>query len=126
MRFCFFFFFSSRRRHTRYWRDWSSDVCSSDLNVLVRVARGLKLEEKLRQARERLGHDLAVQAEMIGPGIQKNKYALKAVTLRAFNVLNVDAYRLLDHGAMLEVLGGMGLESVPQLGTLVLNHTVDE
>src|ERR671921_1835468 len=27
----YFFFFSSRRRHTRYWRDWSSDVCSSDL-----------------------------------------------------------------------------------------------
>src|SRR6202022_4102553 len=27
-------FFSSRRRHTRYWRDWSSDVCSSDLAVL--------------------------------------------------------------------------------------------
>src|SRR5258707_4754918 len=27
----FCFFFSSRRRHTRYWRDWSSDVCSSDL-----------------------------------------------------------------------------------------------
>src|SRR3712207_8701203 len=25
-------FFSSRRRHTRYWRDWSSDVCSSDLS----------------------------------------------------------------------------------------------
>src|SRR3712207_6299615 len=25
--------FSSRRRHTRYWRDWSSDVCSSDLEV---------------------------------------------------------------------------------------------
>src|SRR5258707_14564521 len=28
---CLCFFFSSRRRHTRYWRDWSSDVCSSDL-----------------------------------------------------------------------------------------------
>src|SRR3712207_2383791 len=26
-------FFSSRRRHTRYWRDWSSDVCSSDLVI---------------------------------------------------------------------------------------------
>src|SRR3712207_7353861 len=25
--------FSSRRRHTRYWRDWSSDVCSSDLEL---------------------------------------------------------------------------------------------
>src|SRR3712207_843952 len=30
----YFFFFSSRRRHTRYWRDWSSDVCSSDLGAL--------------------------------------------------------------------------------------------
>src|SRR3712207_1975436 len=29
-------FFSSRRRHTRYWRDWSSDVCSSDLLYLGR------------------------------------------------------------------------------------------
>src|SRR2546422_4128256 len=29
----FFFFFSSRRRHTRCSRDWSSDVCSSDLGV---------------------------------------------------------------------------------------------
>src|SRR5215469_505522 len=29
--FAFFFFFSSRRRHTRSLRDWSSDVCSSDL-----------------------------------------------------------------------------------------------
>src|SRR6266403_1359127 len=29
--FVFFFFFSSRRRHTRSLRDWSSDVCSSDL-----------------------------------------------------------------------------------------------
>src|SRR3989442_14078157 len=29
------FFFSSRRRHTRCGRDWSSDVCSSDLNALV-------------------------------------------------------------------------------------------
>src|SRR3712207_7659290 len=31
----FFFFFSSRRRHTRYWRDWSSDVCSSDLAAIL-------------------------------------------------------------------------------------------
>src|SRR5690349_23005319 len=35
---CFFFFFSSRRRHTRSLRDWSSDVCSSDL---TRAQQGL-------------------------------------------------------------------------------------
>src|SRR3712207_7311657 len=34
----FFFFFSSRRRHTRYWRDWSSDVCSSDLDPARQAA----------------------------------------------------------------------------------------
>src|SRR3712207_4414959 len=33
-------FFSSRRRHTRYWSDWSSDVCSSDLGTLEEVRRG--------------------------------------------------------------------------------------
>src|SRR5438874_3563424 len=32
----FFFFFSSRRRHTRSLRDWSSDVCSSDLGAGTR------------------------------------------------------------------------------------------
>src|SRR5438876_3101929 len=30
----FVFFFSSRRRHTRWTGDWSSDVCSSDLNSI--------------------------------------------------------------------------------------------
>src|SRR6266436_2402452 len=36
-RFFMFFFFSSRRRHTRCSRDWSSDVCSSDLSTAART-----------------------------------------------------------------------------------------
>src|SRR5690606_40581869 len=39
-------FFSSRRRHTRFSRDWSSDVCSSDLDWAAQVLRKL---ETLRQ-----------------------------------------------------------------------------
>src|SRR5437868_14766755 len=35
--FYFFFFFSSRRRHTRSKRDWSSDVCSSDLPTPIAI-----------------------------------------------------------------------------------------
>src|SRR5215510_6451644 len=38
MIFSIVFFFSSRRRHTRWPRDWSSDVCSSDLGWLREVA----------------------------------------------------------------------------------------
>src|SRR5438067_10705799 len=34
------FFFSSRRRHTRSKRDWSSDVCSSDLTFVAASPRG--------------------------------------------------------------------------------------
>src|SRR5436309_11667310 len=38
--FFFFFFFSSRRRHTRFSRDWSSDVCSSDLEDILAWSHG--------------------------------------------------------------------------------------
>src|SRR5262250_3814231 len=43
----FFFFFSSRRRHTRYIGDWSSDVCSSDLQLFGRTAEELLLLTEL-------------------------------------------------------------------------------
>src|SRR3712207_7934733 len=43
-----FFFFASRRRHTRYWRDWSSDVCSSDLDRR-RVVGGQRLDRVLER-----------------------------------------------------------------------------
>ena len=119
---------------TAFLRHGEFGICSRNLwmdeadesNVLVRVTRGLKLEEKLRAVRERAGFDLAIQAEVIGPGIQKNKYALPTPTLRVFNVLNVDAYRLVDHAVMLELLAEMHLEAVPQLGTVVLDHSVDQ
>src|SRR5438105_13333394 len=49
------FFFSSRRRHTRSTRDWSSDVCSSDLGAL---ARGEEFEpEHLRDLEGRRRRD---------------------------------------------------------------------
>lgn len=119
---------------TAFIRQGEFGICSRNLwmdeadesNVLARVAVGNKLAEKLRAARERLGFDVAIQAEVIGPGIQKNKYASPAAMLRVFNVLNLDAYALLDHAAGLELLAAIGLESVPQLGTVVLDHTVDQ
>src|SRR3989337_224294 len=36
------FFFSSRRRHTRCYRDWSSDVCSSDLMIRDATVTGVQ------------------------------------------------------------------------------------
>src|SRR2546422_8130369 len=71
--FIIFFFFSSRRRHTRCSRDWSSDVCSSDLSishtasvieahiergVAVSTADGYLRDKKLRIMVLRLRADL--------------------------------------------------------------------
>src|SRR6266568_6871516 len=65
-----FFFFSSRRRHTRWNCDWSSDVCSSDLSAVliragevagaeVRAGSGPgKLRQALRLDRRQNGADL--------------------------------------------------------------------
>src|SRR5207247_4605901 len=43
-----YFFFSSRRRHTRSTRDWSSDVCSSDLASAVRQPLRHRIDVPLR------------------------------------------------------------------------------
>src|SRR5690606_39931656 len=42
------FFFSSRRRHTRFSRDWSSDVCSSDLQRFRRPFEVIDYAELMR------------------------------------------------------------------------------
>src|SRR5207253_3275891 len=58
---------SSRRRHTRWPRDWSSDVCSSDLRLLTVVGGGVERLGKLGAIavqRHRLEH--AAPARLVG------------------------------------------------------------
>ena len=99
---------------TAFLRQGEFGICSRNLwmdeadesNVLVRVAQGAEAGgEAAGRPRAARASTLAIQAEVIGPGIQKNKYGLPAVTLRVFNVLNVDAYRLLDHARNAGVAG---------------------
>src|SRR3989449_3964793 len=58
----FFFFFSSRRRHTRCSRDWSSDVCSSDLAIAIgtgsgceQIVRSMNQKANTPKLKERIG-----------------------------------------------------------------------
>src|SRR5256886_5121129 len=65
MSFCLelmFFFFSSRRRHTRFDCDWSSDVCSSDLHTREHHRARFGDAEG-----EKVGLDGAVTVEMVDP-----------------------------------------------------------
>src|SRR5439155_10092199 len=61
-----FFFFSSRRRHTRWPRDWSSDVCSSDLPD-GRQEESLPCHpDTLRDALRRVGESAWLKAQQAG------------------------------------------------------------
>src|SRR5690625_8004556 len=62
------FFFSSRRRHTRWPRDWSSDVCSSDLGGAGRGCPGQRgATDRPADHRARAGGGQAAPAERV-PG----------------------------------------------------------
>src|SRR5215208_7222795 len=59
---CLLFFFSSRRRHTRWPRDWSSDVCSSDLPQDVRAL-----------AKDVLRHRIVLSYEALAEGVDADR-----------------------------------------------------
>src|SRR5690606_41162189 len=71
------FFFSSRRRHTRFSRDWSSDVCSSDLRALVgarpdEIADTLEAEHRIVNVeRYRLDAVIAVRGAGCQPRAER-------------------------------------------------------
>src|SRR3712207_3110197 len=77
----YFFFFSSRRRHTRYWRDWSSDVCSSDLDedgetkaTPIKVVNS-SCDTKTEQGKDAIGYD---QTYIMIYGVGKAKITFTA------------------------------------------------
>src|SRR5260370_18370061 len=60
------FFFSSRRRHTRFKCDWSSDVCSSDLDHIT--------DKKVDNLLSRLAHNPSEAADkLMAAAAEKNK-----------------------------------------------------
>src|SRR5690625_4300367 len=77
----FFFFFSSRRRHTRWPRDWSSDVCSSDLfpgpGLGIRIIGEITRErlDILRRA------DAIARAELTAAGLDRDIWQCPVVLL---------------------------------------------
>lgn len=119
---------------TAFLRDDQFGLCSRNLwldetdnsNLFARLAQTLNLPEKLRRIRDNFGFQPAIQGEVIGPGIQKNKYGSGHVDLRVFSLIDIDRYSLVDREVMLSALEQAGLTIVPQLGEIVLNHTIDE
>jgi RNA ligase (TIGR02306 family) len=105
---------------TYYLRNGEFGVCSRNLelletpeNTLWRVARELKIEEKLQS----LGGNFALQGELIGEGVQGNKYNLKGQTAYFFNLFDIDKYRFLNFEEFQNQIQQLDLQSVPILKT---------
>jgi RNA ligase (TIGR02306 family) len=105
---------------TYYLKDGEFGVCSRNLelietseNSLWKVARALKIEEKLKS----LNENFALQAEIIGEGIQGNLYKLKGQMVRFFNVFDIDKYHFLDMQDFVDTMAKLELETVPVLET---------
>jgi RNA ligase (TIGR02306 family) len=101
---------------TCYLRDGEFGVCSRQIdlqesaeNLYWRMARRYGIEEKLR----RLGGNVAVQGELVGEGIQKNRLGLKGVQFFAFSLFDIDRYAFLDHAPFLAALRDLDLPAVP-------------
>src|SRR5256886_14506876 len=99
-----FFFFSSRRRHTRFDCDWSSDVCSSDLVAAVRFRNTLK--DTKDAVYIFLALAVGVAAGVFAPtvaAVMSVVFNAVVLTLWQFNVGNIYADRLgADRAARLE------------------------
>jgi RNA ligase (TIGR02306 family) len=103
---------------TYYLNDGEFGVCSrnQDLyetpdNSIWRVARELDVEAKLRS----LGGDFALQGEIIGEGVQGNKYKLRGQTVRFFNAFEIAKVRHLDRAEFFRVMDTLQLTPVPLL-----------
>lgn len=98
-------------------RNW--ELKETESNLYWRMARLYKLEEKIPDG-------VAIQAEIIGEGVQGNPLKLKGQQVRLFYVYSIPQMEYFSTEEMLGWAQRLGVESVPYLGKLTLNHTVDQ
>jgi len=115
---------------TYYLKDGEFGVCSrnyelreDERNTLWLVARKGNIEGKLR----RIPGNSALQAEVIGPGIQGNPYRLKHHEYRAFNLFDIDRGHYEDYRSFVETAQMLEIPTVPILpGEILLPACADD
>jgi len=104
-------------------------ICSRNLELAKGDTTQWKLAKEfgLISKLENFGRNIALQGEIIGEGIQKNKYKLKGQEFRLFNIFDIDNYEYLPKIEMLEIAEQFGLKIVPTVfESIELPETIDE
>lgn len=106
---------------TAYYKEGKFGICSRNLELTpsdssyFQVAKKLDLENKLKALCEELNIDISIQGELIGPGIQKNKYNLNELELRLFNIMEISKQRFFDYDQFISSANKLGIKTVPVL-----------
>ncbi len=94
------------------------ELKESENNSFWKVAKRLKLEEKMRIFMEKNSLTaLTIQGELIGEGIQKNNYKLKGQDIRFFRAFDPIKYQFFPYEYFLNMMEDMGLQTVPIIDT---------
>ncbi|MCR9202539.1 MAG: RNA ligase (ATP) [Planctomycetaceae bacterium] len=101
-------------------RNWQ--IAEDERNSHWQIVRECQLKERL----ESIGRPLAVQGELIGPGIQKNRYNLKSLRLFVFNIFDISSYSYLPKQEMEDLCRELQLECVPFVEVRSVPDTIDE
>jgi len=100
-------------------RNWQ--LAEDESNSHWRVVRDLNLRGRMKT----LGRSLAIQGELVGPGIQKNRYALKAPTVLVFNVFDIAESAYVPKAEMEAICRELDLSIVPPLGEMNVPNCLD-
>ncbi len=98
-------------------------IRETEKNTYWEVAKKEKIEEKLLA----LGGNWALQGELIGEGVQKNKYKIKGQSVFFFNIFDIDKYKYLDFEEFTQSIQKLALKSVPILDKdfILINNIPD-
>jgi RNA ligase (TIGR02306 family) len=107
-------------------------VCSRNIelkenehNIYWKMAKKYNIEEKLREYYSKFGN-IAIQGEIIGQGIQSNKYKLEDNKLFIFNIYDIEYYNYVDDSLMESWCCFLGLDVVPDVDIIDLDGSVEE
>ena len=115
---------------TYYWKHGTGfGICSRNYEVDPAESKGvehyLAMAEKyqLRSGLEALGRDLAIQGEIVGPGVNGNRLLLKELEYHVFDIWDVAEQCYLVPAEVIELTTRLGVPRVPSFATVVLDET---
>ncbi len=91
-------------------------------NAFWKAVNQLGIEEKF----SKLKGNIALQGELLGPGIQQNKYQLINFDIMFYNAWDINVHRFFEFDEFISICNDIGVKTVPIIGKVILDHSVND